>query len=95
MREHCKQKHGWVNQQKRGGDTQAKQLHSTNKIWVQDRACQRFFKVSSWQRYFEIASVPSKASAEHITDQKRLFFQAQKKDVEKIASDLAEAANLV
>jgi hypothetical protein len=33
MRKHCNQKHGWVNQQKRGGDVRTKQLHTANKIW--------------------------------------------------------------
>ncbi|KAM0714670.1 hypothetical protein Q7P37_003050 [Cladosporium fusiforme] len=95
MREHCKQSHGWVNQQKRGGDTRAKQLHSANKIWVQDRACQRFFKVRSWQKYFEVAANPSQTSPEHRADQKRLFFQKQREDVKRAANDLMEAANIV
>jgi hypothetical protein len=95
MREHCKQRHGWINQQKRGGDTRTKQAHSTNRIWVPNRACQRFFKVSSWQKYFEIASVSLQISTEHTSNQKHLFFQAQKEEVKKTASDLAEAANIV
>ena len=48
MRKHCTQRHGWVNQQKRGGDVRTKLLHTENKIWTRDRACQRFFKVNSW-----------------------------------------------
>jgi hypothetical protein len=32
---------------------------------------------------------------EHTTNQKYLFFQAQKEDIKKTASDLAEAANIV
>ena len=55
MRKHCKDKHGWENEQKRGGDTRTKSLHSRNKIWTANRACQRFFKVNSWQKYFEVA----------------------------------------
>jgi hypothetical protein len=47
MRKHCKQEHGWVNQQKRGGDVRTKRLHTGNKIWTPDRACQRFFKVNT------------------------------------------------
>ena len=35
------------------------------------------------------------AITEHTTNQKHLFFQAQKEDVKKTASDLAEAANIV
>lgn len=95
MREHCKQEHGWVNQQKRGGDVRAKELHSANRIWIQDRACQRFFKVASWQKYFEVAACNPGTDFEHMTNQKQLFFQAQKEDVKKTVSDLAEAANIV
>ena len=95
MREHCKQKHGWANQQKRGGDARAKQLHTANKVWIPDRACQRFFKVTSWQRYFEVAASSFDAGTERATHQRRLFFQTQQDDVKKTASDLAKAANLV
>lgn len=47
MQEHCKRHHGWVNTQKRGGDMRAKKRHVENRIWVEDQACQRFFKVTS------------------------------------------------
>ena len=45
IREHCEQKHSWVNSQKRGGDARSKQIHARNKIWTENHACQRFFKV--------------------------------------------------
>jgi hypothetical protein len=48
IREHCEQRHGWVNSQKRGGDTRSKQTHTSNKIWTENHACQRFFKVGVW-----------------------------------------------
>ncbi|KAJ9629274.1 hypothetical protein H2203_001644 [Taxawa tesnikishii (nom. ined.)] len=49
MQDHCERQHGWVNGQKRGGDARLKQVHTHNKLWSCDRACQRFFKVGSWQ----------------------------------------------
>jgi hypothetical protein len=55
MQEHCKQKHNWTNQQRRGGDTRSEQLHTSNKIWTENHSCQRFFKVGAWQRYHEVA----------------------------------------
>jgi hypothetical protein len=72
-----------------------KQTHSANKLWECNRACQRFFKKGKWQRYFEVAASCVEANTEHTTNQKHLFFQAQKEDVKKAASDLAEAANIV
>lgn len=39
MQEHCKQKHNWVNRLKRGGDVRTKQLHTSNKIWIENYAC--------------------------------------------------------
>lgn len=48
IREHCEQRHSWVNSQKRGGDARSKQIHARNKIWTENHACQRFFKVGIW-----------------------------------------------
>ena len=95
IQRHCKDEHGWVNVQKRGGDARGKQCHSQNRLWECNRACQRFFKVGKWQRYFEIAANGPKAITEHTTNQKHLFFQARKEEVKRTASDLAEAANIV
>jgi hypothetical protein len=39
MQKHCKDKHGWVNIQKRGGDVRGKRSHSENKLWECNRAC--------------------------------------------------------
>ncbi|KAI7722348.1 hypothetical protein KC353_g581, partial [Hortaea werneckii] len=95
MRKHCKEKHGWVNQQKRGGDVRTKQLHARNKIWTQNRACQRFFKVNSWQKYFEVASQDEGAITERQTSQKHEFFRAQEDDVQQAQRDAADDANRV
>lgn len=95
MRKHCKQKHGWVNQQKRGGDVRSKQLHAANKIWTQDCACQRFFKVNSWQKYFEVASQGEVADYERQTWQKHEFFRAQENDVQQAQRDAADDADRV
>ena len=95
IQKHCKEEHKWENKQKHGGDVQAKQTHPPNKMWECDQACQRFFKKGKWQKYFGVAASSPDASTEHTASQKHMFFQAQKKDVEKVASDLAEAANIV
>lgn len=95
IQKHCKDEHGWVNVQKRGRDARGKQCHSENRLWKCNRACQRFFKVGKWQRYFEIAAKGPKAITEHTTNQKHLFFQARKEEVKRTAPNLAEAANIV
>ena len=97
MREHCRQKHGWVNQQKRGGDVRAKQVHTSNKIWTEDHTCQRFFKATSWQRYFEVArqNVPPGRSNQPRTDQREDFFRSQEDDVRRAERDAVDDANRV
>ncbi len=36
IQEHCKEKHKWVNCQKRGGNSRAKCREAVNKLWVAD-----------------------------------------------------------
>lgn len=95
MREHCRQKHGWVNSQKRGGDTRSKQLHSSNRIWSQDHACQRLFRVAGWQKYFEVAKQVTRTQNETQTSKTDVFFRAQEDDVQRARRDAAENADRV
>jgi hypothetical protein len=95
MRKHCKDEHRWINEQKRGGDTRTKRLHSTNKIWTTNRVCQRFFKVNSWQKYFEVAKQDGAADLELQTSQKQDFFHALEDDIQQAQQDAAEDANRV
>lgn len=94
IREHCQEKHGWENQQKRGGDVRSKQVHTSNKIWTENSACQRFFKTSSWQKYFEVARQTGQSRVQQ-TDQKRQFFRVQEDDVREAQRDAADDANRV
>jgi hypothetical protein len=95
MRKHCKEEHGWVNQQKRGGDVRTKRLHTENKIWTPNRACQRFFKVNSWQKYFEIANQDEIVSPERQTSRKYEFFRIQEDDMQQAQRDADDDANRV
>ena len=95
MQEHCKQKHNWVNRQKRGGDVRTKQLHTSNKIWTENHACQRFFKVGKWQRYFEVARQDAAENRERQASKKDDFFQAQANDIQQAECDAAEDADRV
>jgi superfamily II DNA helicase RecQ len=72
-----------------------KQTHSANKIWKCNRACQRFFKVGSWQRYFEVtASSPTDDNTAK-DDLRKSFFRQQQEEIRKVEQDAANAANLV
>jgi hypothetical protein len=84
-----------VNQQKRGGDSRKKRIHTQNRIWTENHACQRFFKVSTWQRYFEVARQDVRGSEQQQTDQKNDFFRLQEDDVRQAEHDASEDANRV
>lgn len=75
MQEHCKREHGWINPQKRGGDVRSKQATSAGKLWRCDCACQRFFKVGKWQRYFEVKLHSPSDGTTICTSQKHTFFR--------------------
>jgi hypothetical protein len=83
-----------VNQQKRGGDVRAKQLHAINKIWTENHACHRFFKASSWQRYFEVARIDVEGG---VRQKNRIeeFFHTQEDNIQQAEHDAAEDANRV
>ncbi|KAI7349578.1 hypothetical protein KC320_g5979 [Hortaea werneckii] len=59
------------------------------------RACQRFFKVNSWQKYFEVARQNEGAIVERQTSRKHEFFRAQEEDVQQAQHDAADDANRV
>lgn len=95
IKKHSKDEHGWVNQQKRGGDPRLKQPDPTNKIWKSNRACQRFFKVGDWQRYFEVAvprSTDSGTAGKNVT---KSFFLKQKESLRSSKEEASKAANRV
>ena len=95
MREHCEQRHDWVNSQKRGGDARSKRIHSSNKIRTENHACQRLFKVAAWQKYFEVAKQATGERDRTQTFQKHDFFRAQEEDVQQAQQDAIDDANRV
>lgn len=60
---HCKGQHGWVNNQKQGGDARKKQKQATNRLWSENQPCQRVFRSSGWPAYvaLEATSCPRDA----------------------------------
>ena len=43
IQQHCRSKHGWQNEQRRGRNQREKQLHPLNRMWDLDQAYQVFF----------------------------------------------------
>lgn len=64
MQEHCKQKHSWVNQQKRGGNMRQKSQHSSNRLWKHNQPCQRLFRAVGWPAYMTIENRATSQGAE-------------------------------
>ncbi|KAK3669171.1 hypothetical protein LTR78_010947 [Recurvomyces mirabilis] len=95
MQRHCKEEHQWVNQQQRGGDSRSKQQHAPNKMWESGRACQRFFKVGEWQRYFEVAASGPSSNRREVDDRRARFFRQQEDDIQQAHHDASVAANMV
>jgi hypothetical protein len=95
IQEHCIRQHQWTNRQKRGGDVRSKTLHTSNKLWTENHACQRFFKVGKWQRYFEVARQDTTEDRERQASKKDDFFQAQKDDIQSAERDAIEDADRV
>ena len=95
IREHCKDKHRWTNNQKRGGDVRQKRPHAPNKLWRCNRACQMFFKSGSWKRHFEVAAVRNRVVESHQSDPKSNFFRQQEDEMRKIEQGSKDAASRV
>lgn len=95
IQEHCIRQHQWTNIQKRGGDVRSKTLHTSNKLWTENHACQRFFKVGKWQRYFEVARQDTVENCERQASKKDDFFQAQEDDIQAAERDATEDADRV
>ena len=55
IQKHCKKQHGWVNIQKRGGNT-FRQQQTPNRMWIDQCQGQQFFRVDRWKRYFPVVS---------------------------------------
>jgi len=95
IQEHCKRVHGWVNEQKRGGDVRAAKTGPADRPWRCNCACQRFFKVGKWQRYFEVKANDSDVRDESFVNHQYNFFRSQEDDIVQAERDAAEYSNRV
>jgi hypothetical protein len=50
IQEHCREVHGWRNEQRRGGNVKQKKAQPPNRMWDEGRAYQQFFTKPSWKR---------------------------------------------
>jgi len=64
MQQHCKDVHGWHNEQRRGGNARAKSKHASNRTWEHGIWCQRFFEYKQWKRVFPVAGGPDQDRTE-------------------------------
>jgi len=51
---HCKKQHGWVNEQKRGGDARKKALQPPNLMWDEGQPCQQVFRAAGWPAFIAV-----------------------------------------
>ena len=95
MQDHCAQKHGWINQQKRGGNIHLKKVHSDNKIWTCNHACQLFFREGAWKRYFEVSSRHQVHNDCKQHNGRQAFFQSQLESIAAAERDAVGDADRV
>lgn len=59
MRAHCSSEHGWVGNQRRGGDMKKTNAQPSNRMWVDGQPCQRVFRAAGWPAYMAIRARPT------------------------------------
>jgi len=64
-------------------------------IWTCDHACQQFFKVGHWKRYFEVDCQDDSVGEERQASDRDAFFRAREGDLAKAGHDAVEEANRV
>jgi hypothetical protein len=50
IQEHCREAHGWRNEQRRGGNVKRKKAQPPNRMWDEGQAYQQFFTQPLWKR---------------------------------------------
>ncbi|KAK0858003.1 hypothetical protein LTR87_017821 [Friedmanniomyces endolithicus] len=78
-----------------GGDVRTKQVHTRNKLWKCNRACQRFLKAGHSQRYFEPDDGSLATTVERRAGRQQDFFRGQTDDIRQTEQDAVEDANRV
>ncbi|KAI0994151.1 hypothetical protein K3495_g14031, partial [Podosphaera aphanis] len=89
MQTHCKKVHSWTNNQKRGGNAKAKSVHTDNKLWITNQACQRFFKQRIWEQYFQVMQIYNQTAPE-TTNKNKEFLELGDKILEQKMKEVEE-----
>ncbi|KAK1914357.1 hypothetical protein P3342_007603 [Pyrenophora teres f. teres] len=76
------EEHGWVNQQKRGGDMRQKSKHASNRIWRDGQCCQRLFRAVGWPAYVAVETSVEAANLEDISQRVKADRQHQREERE-------------
>jgi hypothetical protein len=59
IRAHCTNNHGWVGNQRRGGDMKNMNAQPSNRMWEDSQSCQRVFRAVGWPAYMAIRARPA------------------------------------
>ncbi|UPX19135.1 uncharacterized protein EKO05_0009407 [Ascochyta rabiei] len=86
MQKHCKDEHGWVNEQKRGGDIRQKSKHSRNRVWRDSQSCQRLFRAVGWPAYVAVETSVGAATLADISQRVKADRQHQREEREAAAA---------
>lgn len=59
IRAHCATQHGWVGNQRRGGDMKKREAQPTNRMWKDGQTCQQIFRAVGWPAYMAVRARPT------------------------------------
>lgn len=90
MQRHCKKAHNWINSQKRGGNSRAKQQHTANRLWIEKQHCQRFFTQGAWQQYFQVMQ-EAEEEQEEFPEQSQIIIEKGEKMLKQQLAEVKEA----
>jgi len=83
---HCTAEHGWVNNQKRGGDAKKKSKQPSNRLWRDGQSCQRLFRAAGWPAYIAVDASLGERNTEDISQRVKADRQRQREQQEAAAA---------
>ncbi|KXH69609.1 hypothetical protein CSAL01_12760 [Colletotrichum salicis] len=103
MQQHCRDKHRWVNEWKKGGDVRKKSQQPRRLPWTTGVQCQRFFPSRAGSQWFEVArgqttdealqAAPNRRPARQAMDRVRDLRKVQAECVKTSHDELIRVAN--
>jgi hypothetical protein len=86
IRAHCTAEHGWVNNQRRGGDVRQKSRQSNNRLWQDKQTCQRLFGAAGWPAYLSVENSTSEPDVGNLSQRIKADRQHQRDEREAAAA---------